>query len=83
MAQVVILAGLLAIAMTKPAYAYIDHGTASIVLQAVIGAVAVTGFFFRSTVAKAFRLLRPGKHGGDSAAPQLPVEPVEHNTDDD
>lgn len=40
-----------------PAYAYIDPGTATIALQAVIGAVAVASLFFRNRVAAAFRMV--------------------------
>ena len=49
------------IALTQPAYAYIDPGTASIILQAVIGAIAVTGLFFRNSIATALRFLGIGK----------------------
>ena len=82
MARVIILVALLAIAMTKPAYAYIDPGTASIALQAVIGAIAVAGFYFRSTIANVLRLLRPAGRKIDNEAQHRVAEPVEHHTDD-
>lgn len=44
--------------LNRPAYAYIDPGTASIVLQAVVGAIAAAGLFFRSHVARFFGLFR-------------------------
>ena len=82
MVRVIFLCGLLFLAAIRPAYAYIDPGTASIALQALIGAIAVGGFYFRSTIAKVLRLLRPGRHGSDRGAQQLPAESVDKNTDD-
>lgn len=41
-----------------PAYAYIDPGTATIALQAVIGAIAVAGIFFRDKVQRFLALFR-------------------------
>ncbi len=60
-AHVTGLSMLAMIALIQPAHAYIDPGTASIILQAVIGAIAVTGLFFRATIARALRFLRIGK----------------------
>lgn len=82
MVRVIILGALFVLAVTRPAYAYIDPGTASIALQAVIGAIAVAGFYFRSTVAKVLRLLRPGSRKSNSEAQHRPAEPAENNTDD-
>ena len=52
-----------------PAYAYIDPGTATIALQAVIGAIAVAGIFFRDKVMRFLALFRK------------PRENKEHDTD--
>ena len=63
------------ITLTQPAYAYLDPGTASIILQAVIGAIAVTGLFFRNSIATALRFLGIGKSkpapGSDSEQADL------------
>jgi hypothetical protein len=40
-----------------PAYAYIDPGTATIALQALIGGVAVASLFFRNRIAAVFRVV--------------------------
>jgi len=42
----------------SPAYAYIDPGAASIALQAIIGAVAVAGMYFRSYLFRFLSLFR-------------------------
>lgn len=72
MARLIVLVVLLAVVTTRPAYAYIDPGTASLALQAVIGAIAVAGFYFRSTVAKVFGLFRLGRRdiNDETQAPQ-------------
>ena len=41
---VLALAAALSVAMTAPAHAYLDPGTGSIVLQAIIGGVAASLF---------------------------------------
>ncbi len=48
-----ILAGVLGVTAASPAYAYLDPGTGSIMLQAVIGAVAGGMFVMRSYYHKA------------------------------
>jgi hypothetical protein len=82
MARIVFLTALLAIATIRPAYAYIDPGTASIALQAVIGAIAVAGFYFRSTIAKVLGLFRPKKPESDSEEASPPTEPAQTGSDD-
>lgn len=53
----------------KPAYAYLDPGTASIILQVVVGAVAAAGLFFRAYLARFFSLFRrPAKNDPGSDA---------------
>lgn len=42
----------------RPAHAYIDPGTASIILQAVVGAVAAAGLFFRSHLGRLWSFVR-------------------------
>ena len=39
----IIPAVLFALALTTPAFAYLDPGTGSMILQAIIGAIAVAG----------------------------------------
>jgi len=36
--------------IAPPAYAYVDPGTASIAIQAIIGAIAAGGIFFRHKI---------------------------------
>ncbi len=53
----------------RPAYAYLDPGTASIILQIVVGSVAAAGLFFRSYLARFFSLFRrPAKNDPGSDA---------------
>ena len=58
--------------LVKPAFAYIDPGTASIALQAVIGGVAAAGIFFRSHLQRMLSALRAwgGRKGSDRPALQ-------------
>lgn len=49
------------VSVSQPAYAYVDPGTASIILQAVIGAIAVAGVCFRGWISKAMSLFTPGR----------------------
>ena len=49
------------VSVFQPAYAYVDPGTASIILQAVIGAIAVAGVCFRGWISKAMSLFTPGR----------------------
>ncbi|HEX5780105.1 MAG TPA: hypothetical protein VFY21_14785 [Xanthobacteraceae bacterium] len=46
--QILALAAAMTVAMIAPAHAYLDPGTGSIVLQAIIGGVAASLFIFRS-----------------------------------
>lgn len=59
-----------ALLFVKPAYAYIDPGTASLILQGIIGGIAATGFFFRSHLYKLksfFRSRRDDNAKGESS----------------
>jgi hypothetical protein len=42
------IAAVLSVSMTAPAHAYLDPGTGSIILQAIIGGVAASMFILRS-----------------------------------
>lgn len=64
--------------LIKPAYAYIDPGTASIVLQAVIGGIAAAGIFFRSYL---HRLLSALRAWGGKKEPDLPARQEETDGD--
>ena len=46
---------------TAPAHAYIDPGTASIVLQSIIGAIAAGSLFFRTHIAAIWYKIFPGR----------------------
>ncbi len=59
-----------------PAYAYIDPGTASIALQAVIGAIAVIGIFFRHKVAQVLGLFRKSRDTQERDTKADPVPPT-------
>ena len=52
---------------TAPAHAYIDPGTASIVLQSIIGAIAAGTLFFRTHVAAIWYKLFPGRKSAGTA----------------
>ncbi len=56
----------------RPAYAYIDPGTASIVLQGIIGGIATLGIVFRSHLSRLILSLRAwrGDKGSDNPASQ-------------
>jgi hypothetical protein len=51
------------------AYAYLDPGTASIVLQAVVGAIAAAGLFFRTHLYRLFSLFRRPQKAKEGAGP--------------
>jgi O-antigen/teichoic acid export membrane protein len=66
----------------RPAYAYLDPGTASIVLQAVVGAVAAAGLYFRSYLYRFFSLFRrtakdDPKPGSEDNGDRLKHEPAD------
>lgn len=49
-------------AFASPAYAYIDPGTGSMLLQALIGGFAIVAVFWRRVIDKLRQLLRRGKN---------------------
>ena len=54
-------AGIVAVPVfTVPAHAYIDPGTASIVLQSIIGGIAAAGLFFRTHIMSLYYKIMPG-----------------------
>jgi hypothetical protein len=61
-----------AMLITRPAYAYIDPGTASIILQGIVGGVAAVGIVFRSHLGRLVSRLRAwrGDKGSDDPASQ-------------
>lgn len=68
---------------TEPVHAYVDPGTASIFLQAVIGAIAVAGLYFRGWISKVRGLFGRGRKNKDDLLPQSNLAEVEqHNADD-
>ena len=60
---------------TAPAHAYIDPGTASIILQSVIGGIAAAGLFFRTHVMSVYYKLFPGQQQQSSARPSTGGSP--------
>lgn len=54
---------------TVPAHAYIDPGTASIVLQSIVGAIAAGTLFFRTHLAMIWNKLFPGRKKAEPASP--------------
>ena len=58
MIRLLILTAGVILLLHRPAYAYLDPGTASIILQVVVGAVAAAGLFFRAYLARLFALIR-------------------------
>ena len=78
----IVLCTILVFAGIDPVYAYVDPGTASIFLQAVIGAIAVAGVYFRGWISRMFGLFSRGrKNKEDLSQPNL-AEVKEHNADD-
>jgi hypothetical protein len=60
------LAGFATIAsLSAPAHAYIDPATGSIILQAMIGAVAGATLFFRTSLYRVKSLFSRNKPGGE------------------
>ena len=43
---------------TRPAYAYLDPGSASLIIQGIIGTIAAAGFVFRSYLYKFWAMIR-------------------------
>jgi len=54
----IICAVLMILFSTKAAYAYLDPGTATIALQALIGGIAAASLFFRSRISAFFSWLK-------------------------
>lgn len=67
-----------ALLFIRPAYAYIDPGTASLILQGIIGGIAATGFFFRSHLYRLKSLFRSKR---DDAATSESSRDKEENVD--
>jgi hypothetical protein len=51
--------------LSEPAYAYLDPATGSIILQALIGAVAGTTLFFRTSLMRVRMVFSRRKPSGD------------------
>ncbi len=67
----------------KPALAYLDPGTASIILQALVGGFAVAGIFFRRQIYRLFSLFRraAGKASATDASAGDRVKNDPHHDD--
>ncbi|NKB19978.1 MAG: hypothetical protein GKS01_05465 [Alphaproteobacteria bacterium] len=44
--------------LARPAYAYLDPGSASLIIQGIIGTIAAAGFFFRTYLYKFWAMVR-------------------------
>lgn len=53
----------------REAHAYLDPGTGSLIVQAIVAGLAAMGYAFRSSLARAVSLLRPGRRDSDPEAP--------------
>jgi len=56
-----ILAGLLLLTFTSPAYAYVDSGSVSIIITAILGALAMAGYWVRLYWDRFISLFRRGE----------------------
>jgi hypothetical protein len=54
---------------TRPAYAYLDPGSASLIIQGIIGTIAAAGFVFRSYLYKFMAMIR-GKSAEEKTTDQ-------------
>ena len=54
---------------TSPAYAYLDPGSASLIIQGIIGTIAAAGFVFRSYLYRFIAMIR-GKSAKDNSTEQ-------------
>ena len=55
---------------TRPAYAYLDPGSASLIIQGIIGTIAAAGFVFRSYLYKFMAMIRGKSTKEDSTDPK-------------
>ena len=78
----IVLCTMLVFAGTGPTHAYVDPGTASIFLQAVIGAIAVAGLYFRGWISRMLGLFSRGRKNKDDLSQPNLAEVEEHNSDD-
>ena len=51
-------AAILSLALTQPAYAYIDPGTGAIIIQAILGSIAAAMVFLRGLRQRVLEFLR-------------------------
>ncbi len=54
----------------RPAYAYLDPGTGSLIIQGIIGTIAAAGFFFRSYLHKFWTMIRGKSTDEDATDPK-------------
>ncbi|MCG7394513.1 hypothetical protein MHY87_16535 [Microvirga sp. ACRRW] len=60
-----VLAGILLVAQAQSAQAYVDPGSASIIVTAILGAFAAVGYTARLYVAKVKNFFKKDKKAGD------------------
>jgi hypothetical protein len=61
-----VLAGILLIAQAQSAQAYVDPGSASIIVTAILGAFAAVGYTARMYTAKVKSFFKRDKKAGDA-----------------
>ncbi len=52
------IVAVISVVFVRPAHAYLDPGTASLILQGIIGSIAAAGFVFRSYLYKLVSIFR-------------------------
>ena len=57
----VVLASLFLLAFTRPSYAYVDPGSVSIIITAILGALAMAGYWVRLYWDRFISLFRRGE----------------------
>ena len=55
--------------------AYIDPGSGSLIIQAVIASVVAIPFFFRQQIGRVVRMMRRDGSAGDGTPPVAPTNP--------
>jgi hypothetical protein len=70
MIRFLLFVALLWIGMERTAHAYVDPGTGSFILQAIVGLGLGAAFYFRRALSRIASLFRPKTDGQDSDPPR-------------
>jgi hypothetical protein len=60
--HVLVLSGLFLLASTSPSHAYVDPGSVTVIITAVLGAIAAAGYTVRTYWARAKSLFQQAKN---------------------